>query len=331
MLTSRIGAKISRISLFIRFNIAGGLPSALQDKFLFLWTGNISDNELVNEVGPDNITINNQDFSTDYIPDDSDATFNIPDTLAYQTADEDNLWYDGSVQNVTQDQLVAQDYTRTLVKYADSSPYHVYWIGILKSGEVLSDAEIEQISRYFRLWAFWSGYWVDEGAIKENRTFSDPLGDNLIANGGAADTTDWVDTDSDGLADSFTEGGMGSTDFSIVTGNGFTGNAQRMDFVSGINNFLIPDNVTLEDGKKYYVKLKYRSNNSLSGCFVIGTTTITPEIIAGDLNANEGDAKEVELYLTNSTGSDNAFMFNLESLAFSWAEIDEFELKEVTI
>jgi len=72
-----------------------------------------------------------------------------------------------------------------------------------------------------------------------------------------------------------------------------------------------------------------QANRSLSGCFIIGSTTVTPEVISGDIDANTGDAKEVELFITNNTGSDDDFAFDANGEAGTWFEIDELELREV--
>ena len=55
---------------------------------------------------------------------------------------------------------------------------------------------------------------------------------NLVINSGASGTTDWVDTNTDGIADDWVQAtGAGAP--TIVTGNGFLGNAQRVNHVTG--------------------------------------------------------------------------------------------------
>lgn len=91
---------------------------------------------------------------------------------------------------------------------------------------------------------------------------------NLVTNSGAAGTTDWVDSNSDGLADDWAKGSYNNSRYSasIVTGNGFAGNAQRMTVVTSSSTlyylrYATPIALT---GQNYQCTFKYRSSALLS-------------------------------------------------------------------
>jgi len=79
---------------------------------------------------------------------------------------------------------------------------------------------------------------------------------HYIANAGHAATTDWTDDDSNGLANGIS--GEGTT--AIVTGNGFTGNAQRSMGSSGYGSLSIPLSTSFGAGETLYLRCKYRSS-----------------------------------------------------------------------
>lgn len=79
-----------------------------------------------------------------------------------------------------------------------------------------------------------------------------------ITNSGYSGTTDWVDTNTDGLADNWVN--TGGTP-SIITGSGFTGNAQKLVGVSG--NYLTSFQSPVATGKYVRVKFKYRSDGQI--------------------------------------------------------------------
>jgi len=149
------------------------LPLALRSKFLFLWTGNISGNRLLNDLGTGYITITDKDFTSRYLPYISEATFSVPDNSTYKDADgTDDFWFDSSdvLKNVTISDLIASSTEHTFVKYSDFDPFHIYAIGILKNGVTLTEAEKNTISSLFKLWIFYFGTLSDFGYYKDNRT-----------------------------------------------------------------------------------------------------------------------------------------------------------------
>ena len=153
----------------------------LQDIFDVLWwqSAPVGDKLLDYSGNGNDIIITGCDFSTNYIPATSSATFKMPDVAGLKTDDEDLLWYtDAGVQEaVTIDRLVGFDYARTIIFYANESPYHIYAIGLLKSSVTLTQDQINKLSESFQLWFLWSGDGIpnDYGYGKDNRTPDPPL------------------------------------------------------------------------------------------------------------------------------------------------------------
>lgn len=148
-----------------------------------------------------------------------------------------------------------------------------------------------------------------------------------VPNSGATGTTDWVDTNTDGLADDWSETSPGSYTFSIVTGSGFNGNAQRMAklVTSGIRR--VQQNITVTPGMQYYVSATYRAS-------LTGTANITfydaPTIVAGlTFSTNTGNATTIKSTLpvsfTNSTVTVWMNVYNNSD----WLEVDEVYLYEL--
>jgi len=140
--------------------------------FDFYYIGGLEGNNLEDSTpnGYD-IAITGKDFSGDYIPYTSAATFQAPDNATLKADDTDYLWFDrnGVVRNVEVSELVGYDFARTIVKYDNSTPYHIRWIGILKSGVTLTESQLDRIYEYFELSQFWSGVLDERGVIKGNR------------------------------------------------------------------------------------------------------------------------------------------------------------------
>lgn len=167
---NNIGRGVNRLG--INAGKPAGLPAALRAKFLYLWSGKFSGDNLLSDLGAEVITVTSKDFSTRYIPPASSATFAVPDNATFLAADgSDDFWFDGSnvLQAITHADLIASETLRTFVKYADAEPYNVYGIGILKEGETLSDAEKNKLNTFFKLWAEYWGVMMDTGHMKGNR------------------------------------------------------------------------------------------------------------------------------------------------------------------
>jgi hypothetical protein len=130
--------------------------------FRLLWISGVSAdyNNFLVSVLPDRrkITITGKDFVTSYIPPTSAATLKLQADPDFILDDEDNLWFTGGVQNnVAITNLIGgNEYTRTLIKYANDTPENIYMIGLIRSGITLTSAQIEDLARDFWLWLFWS-------------------------------------------------------------------------------------------------------------------------------------------------------------------------------
>lgn len=150
-----------------------GLPSALRAKFLFLWSGKYDGDNLKDDLGGAAvITVTDKDWTTNFIPPTTAATFAVPDNATFLAADgADDFWFDASdtLLQKTHANLIASTTARTFIKYADVTPHNVIGIGILKAGETLTDGEKIKLNRYFRLWAEYWGELMDSGYVKSNR------------------------------------------------------------------------------------------------------------------------------------------------------------------
>jgi hypothetical protein len=148
------------------------LPANLLAKFSVLWAGDVSGNNLVDEISGQLLPITGKDFVGSIIPGTSTATLALPNTASLKTDDgNDNLWYTGAgtVRQVPIGHLFTSDYYRTLVKYSNTSPYDVSWFGLLKSDATLSSDELNQLHTYFQLHIYWSGVFNNYGVLKNNR------------------------------------------------------------------------------------------------------------------------------------------------------------------
>ena len=149
------------------------------------------------------------------------------------------------------------------------------------------------------------------------------LGSELVAN-----ATDWTDSNSDGLADNWSDQYSGKLDYSIVTGNGFTGNAQRFEVndVAGSDRAIRTSATVFTSGTLYKVSFKYRASISSGSILVMdggSGATVT------NITTHTGDAKLFETYYVAPTGSHLWFyMQNADANAFM--EIDEVSVKEIT-
>lgn len=151
-----------------------GLPDTLLAKLLYLWTGKYDGDDLLNDLDTSVITVTAKDWATKYINSSSAATFAVPNNATYIDADgSDDFWFDGvdAPIEASLTQLISYDPQRTFIKYADFDPYHVYAIGILKTGEVLTDEEKNILSTYFKLHIFYFGVLNDYGYLKDNVGF----------------------------------------------------------------------------------------------------------------------------------------------------------------
>jgi len=98
--------------------------------------------------------------------------YQTPDNATYRTADSDYCWWklDSSSSITDGNRLIAYDFTRTIIKYGNISPYTITIIAILKTGRVLTTKEENFIRDYFQLSIWWNNVSSDHGMTKGNRT-----------------------------------------------------------------------------------------------------------------------------------------------------------------
>ncbi len=147
----------------------------------------------------------------------------------------------------------------------------------------------------------------------------------LSVNSGAVGMTDWVDSNADGLADSWVNPNAASLPniYSIVTGNGFTGNAQRAleNNTSNVCWIQLPTYFVV--GRTYIITGKYRSSNTFalyrtSGGAVNGASYIF----------NTGNAVQFTFIYTSDFST--LYFRSGTADADAWLEIDEVSIKEIT-
>jgi hypothetical protein len=156
----------------------------------------------------------------------------------------------------------------------------------------------------------------------------------VIYNGGDmitwASNDDWEDYDT-GLASGWEDKeGSGLTEFSIVTGNGFVGNAQRAYNPYNAANSLSLDRTTNPlinagniNGKTFVMSIQYRSSGTLYWFFMDDSTG---DVLAGTFPANTGNAIAGRTR-TKFTTSMNAVGLYFQSAGTNpWFEIDEVRL-----
>jgi hypothetical protein len=135
--------------------------------FNWLWIEGetaIQNGFLVPVIG-DTVNIVNKDFTENYIPGTSQATFNFTNPMTVPT-------------------LIGEDYERFLIKYDNQFPHHVRMIGNFKPDFTPTQQQIDELHTRFQLYMFWSGELNDNGVVKENRTINEgDLGFAYVANG----------------------------------------------------------------------------------------------------------------------------------------------------
>ncbi|MCF7830858.1 LamG domain-containing protein [Candidatus Gracilibacteria bacterium] len=154
--------------------------------------------------------------------------------------------------------------------------------------------------------------------------------DNIVTNSGASNTTDWTDTNEDGLADGWTERQNSATGTpSIVTGNGFTGNAQRayIDTVSA-GNYQLYINSGAVQNHSYLLSLKYRQSHAGSTLYVWDGSWSTLKT----LSQNTGDAITSKTSITWNSADPTLYIgFNISAIDVGdWFEIDEVSLQPLS-
>jgi hypothetical protein len=144
------------------------------------------------------------------------------------------------------------------------------------------------------------------------------LGSNLVANG-----TDWADSNDDGLADSWSTVYSGEVT-TIVTGNGFTGNAQRLGTPGSAWKAIMTSSNIFTANIIYRLSFKYRS-------FADGGSIDVADGSSGgvSLSDNTGSATEYSINFKGTNGSSLRFRLSDSCGANAYIEIDDVSLKEV--
>lgn len=154
----------------------------------------------------------------------------------------------------------------------------------------------------------------------------------IVTNGGGIGTTDWVDSNSDGLADNWRNEYIGGLTYSIVSGNGFSGNAQRCIASGGAPNYGISyGSKIIVKNKSYKVTFKTRLSitNDISGrlLLVIYGAAQTFFSVTSNQTGNP-DYYEATFTALN----DGYLMFYSTSTRMSpgdWFEVDEINVQEI--
>lgn len=145
------------------------IPNDLKALFSVLYLGNRSGNLLLDEIAGNDIIITSSDFSTSTIPYSSTATLSLSNNAALKVDDGfDGAWFDdsGTPRQVKISYLVDNDYSRTLVKYSNTTPYTIEWIGLLDDNVTPTSDQWNRLHNYFQLPIYWSGEFNDFGFEK---------------------------------------------------------------------------------------------------------------------------------------------------------------------
>jgi frataxin-like iron-binding protein CyaY len=138
---------------------AGSITHPMLQNFLFFGLySDIVGGQMPNLVGNDYLTVAGVAGS---------ETYQTPNTAAYIAADTDYIWFDGvgTQRTTTTAELIGYDFPRTLVKYGNTTPYNIGWIGILKLGTSVTDA----MRDLFNLNIWWNNTLSFHGNTKQNK------------------------------------------------------------------------------------------------------------------------------------------------------------------
>ena len=132
-----------------------------------------------------------------------------------------------------------------------------------------------------------------------------------------------IDTDANGLADSVAN--YGTATMSIVTGNGFTGNAQRLDFnTGGSASQALQFSNTITHFKRSRISFKYRSN------FACGMSNGNYSFPNANIPANTGNAVEYSYEFTHEVSGGTAVVVPTWSTsAGQWFEINDVVIEYI--
>jgi len=156
-------------------------------------------------------------------------------------------------------------------------------------------------------------------------------------NAGESGGTDWLDTNGDGTPNLWEATGSG--DISIVSGNGFTGQACRFVFNADGDTLKITvdaaGNAVLDADKYYDISCKYRSSGGeiWGGPIKVksGSTTAVTNIINTEVsgNAANSNTSQFNAFVTPHGTTLEFFISTwIEEYAGTWIEVDEITITE---
>jgi len=138
---------------------------------------------------------------------------------------------------------------------------------------------------------------------------------------------DWIDSNTNGLADEWTQNASFLTP-SIVTGNGFVGNAQRIDKIVANQDYISSNQFSITNNSDYILSVRYRSNDSVNpvGSLAVLNSIGSP-MVSIDLDSNNTNA--IVIQSAQFTSTDSIAEIYLSVIVNNWIEIDEIELIEI--
>lgn len=155
------------------------------------------------------------------------------------------------------------------------------------------------------------------------------MGDYSVPNGGGAGANDWINPTA-GLAEDWWNS-SGTMTYSIVTGNGFAGNAQRADNASGGSAFIANDpklpTLQLPYG---VIRFKYRTDVGIQvALFIDKFDGLSSGIVAiATTQTNTGDAVSIDIPYDLTFDTDHNWVTRVRFglVADGYLEIDEIQI-----
>ena len=152
------------------------------------------------------------------------------------------------------------------------------------------------------------------------------LGADVYTNAGGSGQTDWVDTD--GIADGWEEiYGAPGVSTTIVTGNGFTGNAQRLDGNATTYRAVKKSGTPLDNATLYKYSFQYRCDQDGG---TIDVRNGTSDVGIPSLTTNTGSPITVTGNFVSVNTAGIVFRIHTDAGANAFIEIDSVSLKPVT-
>ena len=164
--------------------------------------------------------------------------------------------------------------------------------------------------------------WIDDCFLTEQQT---SVGNNLVINGAK-----WIDSDDDGEPDDWTETNPTQSTSSIVTGNGFVGNALRheWDTADATSAAYLETNVSILSGTTIQLTFKQRNLNGLRIYFDGDSLELATNISSDET----GDAVAHSVLFTASADKTTMKVYigtSNSHVTGDYYEIDEVEVRPV--